>query len=119
MKINIVQINTKTGNVQENLQKVFDELEKPQAKEALLSVFPANTLCGSPLLSSVVYTDLQKQAQLALQECVQRSEHRAFIVGLPLHVQDRGLCNALVFVQNKAIRAIVTKKYLDLDEQKY
>ena len=58
MKINIVQINTKTGNVQENLQKVFDELEKPQAKEALLSVFPANTLCGSPLLSSVVYTDL-------------------------------------------------------------
>ena len=32
MKINIVQINTKTGNVQENLQKVFDELEKPQAK---------------------------------------------------------------------------------------
>ncbi len=119
MKINIVQINTKTGNVQENLQKVFDELEKPQAKEALLSVFPANTLCGSPLMSSVVYTDLQKQAQLALQECVQRSEHRAFIIGLPLHVQDRGLCNALVFVQNNAIRAIVTKKYLDLDEQKY
>ena len=119
MKINIVQINTKTGNVAENLQKVFDELEKPQSKEALLTVFPANTLCGSPLLSSVVYTDLQKQAQLALQECVQRSEHRAFIIGLPLHVQDRGLCNALVFVQNKAIRGIITKKYLDLDEQKY
>ncbi len=85
----------------------------------MLTVFPANTLCGYPLFSSIVYTDLQKQVQAALQECIQRSEHRAFIIGLPLHVQDRGLCNALVFVQNKAIRGIITKKYLNVDEQKY
>ncbi|MBO4741018.1 MAG: NAD+ synthase [Bacteroidales bacterium] len=119
MKINIVQLNLKTGDIAGNLEKVKQALETPQSRESLLSVFPANTLCGYPLYSSVVYNDLQKEAQVALQACVDISEHRAFIIGMPLHMQDRGLCNALIFVQNRAIRAVVTKKYLNLDEQKY
>ena len=90
-----------------------------ESKEALLTVFPACTLCGAPLFGSVAYTDLQKRAQACLQELVERSEHRAFLVGMPLQIQDKGLCNAIVFVQNCAIRGIITKKYLAPDEQKY
>ena len=119
MKINIVQLNLATGNVARNLENIQAALDTPQSRESLLSVFPANTLCGYPLYNAVVYNDLQKEAQAALQTLVDISEHRAFIVGLPLHVQDRGLCNALIFVQNRAIRAVVTKKYLNLDEQKF
>ncbi|MBQ0016237.1 MAG: NAD+ synthase [Bacteroidales bacterium] len=119
MKINIVQHDIRSTRPQENLQWIKEELEKPSAKEALLTVFPACTLCGYPLYGAASYTDLQKEAQAALQELVSISEHRAFLIGMPLQIQDKGLCNAIVFVQNNAIRGIVTKKYLAPDEQKY
>ncbi len=119
MNIHIVQHNVITNNPEENLKWILSEMESPEASEALLTVFPACTLCGYPLFGSVAYNDLQKRAQAALQECVQHSEHRAFLIGMPLQIQDKGLCNAIVFVQNCAIRAIITKKYLAPDEQKY
>lgn len=108
-----------TNNPEENLKWILSEIDSPSASDALLTVFPACTLCGYPLFGSVAYTDIQKRAQAALQECIQRSEHKAFLIGMPLQVQDKGLCNAIVFVQNCAIRAIITKKYLAPDEQKY
>ena len=119
MNIHIVQHDIVSNNPEENLKWILEELETPESKEALLTVFPACTLCGAPLYGSVAYTDVQKRAQAAMQELVQRSEHRAFLVGMPLQIQDRGLCNAIVFVQNCAIRGIITKKYLAPDEQRY
>jgi len=119
MNIHIVQHNIVTNNPEENLKWIIDAIESHDADEALLTVFPACTLCGYPLFGSVAYTELQKRAQAALQSCIEHSEHRAFLVGLPLQIQDKGLCNAIVFVQNNAIRAIITKKYLAPDEQKY
>ena len=118
MNIHIVQHDVRTLAPEENLQWILAELDTPQSRDALLTVFPACTLCGAPLFAAAGYTDLQKRAQAALQELVARSEHRAFLVGLPLQIQDKGLCNAIVFVQNCAIRAIVTKKYLLPDEQR-
>ena len=119
MNIHIVQHNIVTNNPEENLRWILAELDTPASRDALLTVFPACTLCGAPLFASVAYTDIQKRAQAALQELVNRSEHRAFLVGMPLQIQDKGLCNAIVFVQNCAIRGIITKKYLSPDEQKY
>lgn len=119
MNIHIVQHNIATNNPEENLKWIMAELDTKESKDALLTVFPACTLCGYPLFGSAAYTDIQKRAQAALQQLVAMSEHRAFLVGLPLQVQDKGLCNAIVFVQNCAIRGIVTKKYLAPDEQKY
>ena len=119
MNVHIVQHNIVTNNPEENKQWILAELESQASRDALLTVFPACTLCGYPLFGSAAYTDLQKRAQAVLQELVQNSEHRAFLIGMPLQVQDKGLCNAIVFVQNCAIRAIITKKYLSPDEQKY
>ena len=119
MNIHLVQHNIVTNNPEENLKWILEELDTPTSKEALLTVFPACTLCGSPLYGSVAYTDIQKRAQAVLQDLIQRSEHRAFLIGMPLQIQDKGLCNAIVFVQNCAIRGIITKKYLAPDEQKY
>lgn len=119
MNIHIVQHNVVTNNPEENLKWILEELDTPESKDALLTVFPACTLCGYPLYGSIAYTDLQKRSQACLQELVQHSEHRAFLVGMPLQIQDKGLCNAIVFVQNNAIRGIITKKYLAPDEQKY
>lgn len=119
MKIHIVQHDIRTLRMEENLEWIVSELETPASHEALLTVFPACTVCGSPLFAAAGYTDVQKRAQAVLQELVARSEHRAFLVGMPLQIQDKGLCNALVFVQNCAIRGVVTKKYLTVDEQKY
>ncbi len=119
MNVHIVQHNVVTNNPEENLKWIMAELDTEESREALLTVFPACTLCGYPLFASAAYNDIQKRAQAALQQLVQCSEHRAFLVGLPLQIQDKGLCNAIVFVQNCAIRAIVTKKYLAPDEQKY
>lgn len=119
MNIHIVQHNVCTNNPEENLNWILSELDSQQSKDALLTVFPACTLCGYPLFGSAAYADIQKRSQAALQQLVDMSEHRAFLVGLPLQIQDKGLCNAIVFVQNCAIRAIVTKKYLAPDEQKY
>lgn len=119
MNVHIVQHNILTNNPEENLKWIMAELDTQESKDALLTVFPACTLCGYPLFGSAAYTDIQKRAQAALQQLVAMSEHRAFLVGLPLQVQDKGLCNAIVFVQNCAIRCIVTKKYLAPDEQKY
>lgn len=119
MNIHIVQHNIITNNPEENLNWILNELETTESKDSLLTIFPACTLCGSPLFGSIAYTDLQKRAQAALQELTLHSEHRAFLVGMPLQIQDKGLCNAIVFVQNNAIRGIITKKYLNPDEQKY
>ena len=119
MKIHIVQHDVRTLRMEENLAWIENELESAQSKEALLTVFPACTVCGAPLFAAAGYTDVQKQAQAVLQKLIANSEHRAFLVGMPLYIQDKGLCNAIVFVQNSAIRAVVTKKYLTVDEQKY
>lgn len=119
MNVYVVQHNIITNNPEENLSWIMSELESRESKESLLTVFPACTLCGYPLYGSAAYADIQKRAQSALQQLIQMSEHRAFLVGLPLQIQDRGLCNAIVFVQNCALRAIVTKKYLAPDEQRY
>ena len=119
MKIHIVQHDVRTLRMEENREWIVAELESEASREALLTVFPACTVCGAPLFAAAGYTDVQKVAQAVLQELVARSEHRAFLVGMPLQLQDKGLCNALVFVQNGAIRAVVTKKYLTVDEQKY
>lgn len=119
MNIHIVQHDIVTNNPEANLQWILQELDTPASREALLTVFPACTLCGAPLYGSVAYTDLQKRAQAALQTLIGHSEHRAFLIGMPLQIQDKGLCNAIVFVQNGAIRGLVTKKYLGPDEQKY
>ena len=119
MNIHIVQHDIQTNNPEENLRWILEETDTPASREALLTVFPACTLCGYPLYGSIAYTDIQKRAQSALQELVAHSEHRAFLIGMPLQIQDRGLCNAIVFVQNNAIRGIITKKYLNPDEQKY
>ena len=118
MNIHIVQHDVLTNRPEENLEWIMAELDSQKSKEALLTVFPACTLCGAPLFASAGYTDIQKRAQAALQQLVSISEHRAFLVGLPLQIQDKGLCNAIVFVQNCAIRAIVTKKYLAVEEQR-
>jgi len=119
MKIHIVQHDVLTNKPEENLEWILSELDTQESKDALLTVFPSCTLCGYPLHGSIAYTDLQKRAQKVLQELVANSEHRAFLIGMPLQIQDKGLCNAIVFVQNNAIRAIITKKYLNPDEQKY
>ena len=119
MNIHIVQHDLVTANPEANQEWILHELDTPASREALLTVFPANTLVGYPLFAAAAYGDLQKRAQAALQALIAASEHRAFLVGLPLEVQGKGLCNAIVFVQNCAIRGIVTKKYLRLDEQKY
>ena len=119
MKIHIVQHDVRTLRMEENLEWIERELESQDSKDALLTVFPACTVCGAPLFAAAGYTDTLKRAQNVLQELVARSEHRAFLVGMPLQIQDKGLCNAIVFVQNNAIRGVVTKKYLTIDEQKY
>ena len=118
MNVHIVQHNIFTNNPEENMKWIQAELDTQESRDALLTVFPACTLCGYPMFGSAAYTDIQKRAQAVLQELIQNSEHRAFLIGMPLQVQDKGLCNAIVFVQNCAVRAIVTKKYLAPDEQK-
>lgn len=119
MKIHLVQHNVITNNPEENLKWILEELDTQESKDALLTVFPACTLCGYPQFAMAAYSDLQKRAQACLQKLVEMSEHRAFLIGMPLQIQDKGLCNAIVFVQNNAIRGIITKKYLAPDEQKY
>ena len=119
MNIHIVQHDILTARPEENLEWIRQELDSKASREAILTVFPACTLCGAPLFAAAGYDDLQKRCQAALQQLIEISEHRAFLVGIPLMMQDRGLCNAIVFVQNGAIRAVVTKKYLSVDEQKY
>ena len=119
MNVHIVQHDILTARPEDNLRWILEELDNPASRDALLTVFPACTLCGYPLYAAAAYTDLQKRAQAALQQLVLHSEHRAFLVGMPLQIQDKGLCNAIVFIQNNAIRGIVTKKYLAPDEQKY
>lgn len=119
MTIHIVQHDIVSANPEANMEWILREIESHDGKEALLTVFPACTLIGYPVFAAPGYTDLQKRVQQCLQELIAHSEHRAFLVGMPLQIQDKGLCNAIVFVQNGAIRATITKKYLNPDEQKY
>ena len=119
MTIHIVQHDIISANPEANLEWILREIESAESQEALLTVFPSCTLIGYPVFAAVGYTDLQKRVQQCLQELIAHSEHRAFLVGMPLQIQDKGLCNAIVFVQNGAIRATIAKKYLNPDEQKY
>ena len=64
MNIHIVQHNIVTNNPEENLRWILAELDTPASRDALLTVFPACTICGAPLFAAAAYTDLQKRAQL-------------------------------------------------------
>ena len=112
MNIRIVQHDIVSANPEANGRWIAEELNTRESREALLTIFPACTLCGYPLFAAASYEDLQKRAQQVLQQLIAQSEHQAFIVGLPLQLQDSGLCNALVFVHNGTIRATITKKNL-------
>lgn len=120
MKINVVQSNFFSGRLKENVQKVAEVLKSEQSKDALLTVFPANNISGNPLMDKLEYADFHKELNTALQDCIALSEdHDAFIIGMPLPVQEKGLCNALVFIQNGAIRAVISKKNLREEEHQY
>ena len=120
MKINIVQSNSFSGKLRENIRRIEETLKSEQSREALLTVFSANNLSGNPLSDMLEYADFHKELNAALQDCIALSEdHDAFIIGMPLLVQDKGLCNALVFIQNGAIRAVISKKNLREEEHKY
>ncbi|MBQ9638668.1 MAG: NAD+ synthase [Bacteroidales bacterium] len=119
MNIRIVQHDIVSANPEANGRWIAEELNTRESREALLTIFPACTLCGYPLFAAASYEDLQKRAQQVLQQLIAQSEHQAFIVGLPLQLQDSGLCNALVFVHNGAIRATITKKNLSHLEHRY
>ena len=71
MKIHIVQHDILTLKPEDNYDWIAAELESEASRDALLTVFPACTVCGAPLFAAAAYTDLQKRAQAVLQRLVE------------------------------------------------
>ena len=83
MLIQACQINPKIGDLQRNLKKIFQALDRGRERQADVILFPEMTLTGYCPEDLLLDGTLAQRAEEALQEILPLTKGRMVIVGLP------------------------------------
>src|SRR5690606_17567013 len=81
MKIAIAQYNPKVGDLNGNLSKTIEYIEKAKEKKCDLVVFPELSLTGYPPRDLLLRDDFLKACDKALQEIIPHTQGIGVIVG--------------------------------------
>lgn len=129
MIISLCQLNPIVGNINYNLQLLFNALEKKKDNKCDLFVFPELFLQGYPPKDLLEKRWFLEQSQSAIKECCNFSKKfpdSGIIVGtiLPSHKKfGKPLINGAVFIYNGSIIFTVAKTLLPtydvFDESRY
>jgi NAD+ synthase (glutamine-hydrolysing) len=126
MKIALAQINTIVGDIDGNRDRVFEAMEKSQALDAQIAVFPELCLTGYPPRDLLGLHGFVESNLRALQEIASRSGSMGIILGFVDRnpkKEGRNFFNSAAFLANGKIQAVMHKTLLPtydvFDEDRY
>ena len=115
-KIILAQINTIAGNIEYNLQKIIDNIEKAKSKKADLIIFPELTLMGYPFGDIFIRHKSIIEKQLnALNKIIECTYGITALVGFvepTMNANKKPFYNSVAVIKNGEIISTVRKRLL-------
>ncbi|MFP4662569.1 MAG: NAD+ synthase [Halanaerobiales bacterium] len=129
MKVTMVQINPTVGDIEYNLSKVKEEVEKAALTGTDLVVFPELSLIGYPPRDLLHKKSIISKIRMAVADLIEfskRFSELGIIVGVPVETRKdigKGLYNAALFISNGGLLFQQNKSLLPtydvFDETRY
>ena len=118
----MAQLNFKVGDIQSNVTKISDAIEKAKQNDLDLIVFPELCVTGYPPEDLLYRGGLYPQIDAALTEICQWADNIDVILGYPRKVNSH-VYNAACLMRNREIFAVYDKwalpNYSVFDEKRY
>ncbi len=111
MKIAIAQLNYTIGDIDGNVSKIIDAINKAKARRADLVIFAEQAVSGTPAFDLLRKTTFLELCEDALVEIASCCDGIAAIVGLPMLTHD-GTISAAALIQDRKVLRYVGKKYI-------
>ena len=111
MKIAIAQLNYTIGDIDGNVSKIIDAINKAKARRADLVIFAEQAVSGTPAFDLLRKTTFLELCEDALVEIASCCDGIAAIVGLPVLTHD-GTISAAALIQDRKVLRYVGKKYI-------
>lgn len=110
-RVALAQIDSKVGDLQDNLQRHLAAIEKARTAGAQLVVFPELSLTGYTLRDLAWDVSLNPFADLRLAPLREMSKSISIVVGLVESAENQGIYNSAVFFEDGLIRHVHRKIY--------
>lgn len=118
MKIGLAQIESRKGNIQENIEKHLNWIDRAIAEKAHLIVFPELSLTGyEPELAKDLAID-RNDSRLEVFQDISDANNIAIAIGVPSRSNSEILISMLFF-QPESDRELYSKQILHADELPY
>ena len=111
MKIAIAQLNYTIGDIDGNVSKIIDAINKAKDRHADLVIFAEQAICGTPAFDLLRKTTFLELCEDALVEIASCCDGIAAIVGLPI-LTENGTVSAAALIQDRKVLRYVGKKYI-------
>jgi len=119
--IALAQINARVGDLEGNVAKIVEQLERARDAGAELVVFPELAITGYPPEDLLLKEHFLLDARLALESVAEHADGIVALVGFPERADD--VYNALAVCAGREVAAIYRKtdlpNYAVFDEQRY
>jgi len=113
MNIAIAQLNFKIGDFEANTKKIIDQINLAEAQGADLIVFSELAIGGSPALDFLKSANFLSSVEKSIHEIANHCTSIDCIIGAPyLDAKTSKLFNAAIFIQERKIQSIISKKIL-------
>ncbi|MEN9344486.1 MAG: putative glutamine-dependent synthetase [Chlamydiota bacterium] len=126
MRLMLAQLNPIIGDIQGNLHKMLDALEKARQEKVDGVVFPELSLCGYPPEDLLMHASFIKAQQEALKTLVDNSQGLIVLAGVVRPVDRRAakrLFNSVAVIENGHLLGFADKQLLPtydvFDEARY
>ena len=111
MKIGILQFNPTVGELDKNLKKILEAMDKIKEKVDLL-LTPELSLTGYPLEDIVINHDFNKKINLYIKKIVNKKIRIPIVIGHPIKEEEK-IFNCITLIDSSGI-IFTYKKILSL-----
>lgn len=116
MKATIVQLNTKSADIEENSEKIKQYITEDNSEE--LIIFPTLAITGINCCDYFKSFEFIEKQNIELEEITALSKQRDIILGI-VEKADDGLYNSIALLSNGKKKILCRKKDLTEQERKY
>ncbi len=116
MKATIVQLNTKSADIEENSEKIKQYITEDNSEE--LIIFPTLAITGINCCDYFKSFEFIEKQNIELEEITALSKQRDIIIGIVEKAED-GLYNSIALLSNGKKKILCRKKDLTEQERKY
>lgn len=116
MKATIVQLNTKSADIEENSEKIKQYITEDNSEE--LIIFPTLAITGINCCDYFKSFEFIEKQNIELEEITEFSKQRDIIIGIVEKAED-GLYNSVALLSNGKKKILCRKKDLTEQERKY